>query len=336
MSQLKVCLQLFNQAMPDNVFGSKIPNNPPYYTIVSRLNYNADVFKCKSTCISIDELLKISYNNQSWEEVVDQRAQELLHTNKRIYLMWSGGIDSTCALVSILKNWKTADLDRLVVLCNYYSIQEYKEFFIKYVSKLNYKIVDSYLEQYCKDGLLVTGEQADNLYGINSKWFIKNNLILDKNWKDAVINFWKMQTGSLEKSQKLFDKFEPIVNEYPGEIEYGQQFFWWFYFTQQWQLLHYRLLSVDGAFLNPGKYYSSVSHFYDTNDFQLWSIFNQDKRTINNIQSHKWPAKKYIIDFTNDQSFNNKIKKYSLQHILKFNKFHWGIDQDFNFLNFEH
>jgi hypothetical protein len=139
----------------------------------------------------------------------------------------------------------------------------------------------------------------------------------------------------LNTANKLLDRFEPIVQEYPGNIEYAHQFIWWFYFTQHWQVLNYRLLSTVDSFNEPKIYFPSVTHFYDTNDFQLWAIFNQDKKITKDMKSHKWPAKQYIVDFTNDLSFHNKIKQYSLQNVFKFNRFHWGVDTDYNFLTLE-
>jgi len=60
--------------------------------------------------------------NKKISTICDERALEiqdkLLSSNKELYVMWSGGIDSTAVLVSILKNFKSEALKRVVVCLN--------------------------------------------------------------------------------------------------------------------------------------------------------------------------------------------------------------------------
>ena len=63
----------------------------------------------------------------TFEELVNRRAIELWDIGKPIRLWWSGGIDSTCALVSLLQ---TRRLDTsLTVYLSTNSVQENPDFF---------------------------------------------------------------------------------------------------------------------------------------------------------------------------------------------------------------
>ena len=329
---LRVCLQPNQTAMPQEVWGSQFLMYPALYSTVSRLNYKPDVFKTKLYCETIEDLLTDSYDNYTWADCIDRRACELLGMKKHVYIMWSGGIDSTCALVGILKNWPKKSLSNLTVLCNAYSIEEYPEFFIDYVSKLQHETIKTSLEEYTQKGILTTGEPGDPLFGAASmRWLAKNNKLKDPNWKDNVVQIFNNQSYSTG-GKEIFERYEPIAKEFPGKINYAEEFVWWFNFTQKWQVNLYRLFAPDTSFVNPKEAFKNIHHFYNTRYFQLWSLHNQDKRIRNEVNSYKWPSKEYIQNFTKHDSYNNKTKVSSLQNLWKHNRFHWALDDDFNYL----
>ena len=332
---IRVCLQPNVTAMPPEVWGSQYIMQPALYTTISRLKYRADIFETKLKCESIEELLQDSYTGDTWADCVDRRALEFLNFKDHIYFMWSGGIDSTCALTGILKNWSKKDLKRLTVLCNAYSIEEYPEYFVDYVSKLNYEVIKTSLEYYTQRGILSGGEPADPLFGAASmRWLAKNEKLKDKNWKDNVVQVFNVQSGS-NKGNEIFERYEPIADEYPGGINYAEEFVWWFNFTQKWQINLYRLFAPETAFANPKEAFGKVHHFYNTRYFQLWSMHNTDKRIKASVNSYKWPAKDYIQEFTKHTSYEDKTKVSSLQNLWRHNRFHWALDEDFNYLTLD-
>ena len=46
--------------------------------------------------------------------------------------------------------------------------------------------------------------------------------------------------------------------------------------------------------------YGKLVHFFDSTEFQLWSMNNPDKKIKDTLDSYKWIAKDYIYDYTND------------------------------------
>src|SRR5262249_200908 len=82
---------------------------------------------------SLFPLPKICEFTKSYEEVCNGRALEVLARAERLdtslYVFWSGGVDSTCVLVSLLKNATRAQKERIVVLLSEGSITEYPLFY---------------------------------------------------------------------------------------------------------------------------------------------------------------------------------------------------------------
>ena len=73
---------------------------------------------------------------QDFDTLTDLRAIELkcrAEKYEKVYLFYSGGIDSTIMLCSLLKNWNSAELSKLVVVLNQNSIDEYPLMFREYI-----------------------------------------------------------------------------------------------------------------------------------------------------------------------------------------------------------
>jgi asparagine synthetase B (glutamine-hydrolysing) len=102
------------------------------------------------------------------DQVGDQVVRQAVAAGKTVQLLWSGGIDSTTALVAIYKALEREDrLDTLHVLLSQESVQEYQRFFAEVIHPhLHYTIFKPplypYLDPQC---LVVTGEHGDQLFG---------------------------------------------------------------------------------------------------------------------------------------------------------------------------
>ena len=73
--------------------------------------------------------------------------------------------------------------------------------------------------------------------------------------------------------------------------------------------------------------------FYMTDDFQLWSMNNPDKKIKDTWSTYKWPAKEIIYDFTKDTEYRDtKIKRGSLFSVLDQLIPINFIDESYNFL----
>ena len=61
----------------------------------------------------------------------------------------------------------------------------------------------------------------------------------------------------------------------------------------------------------------NIIHFFQSTEFQNWSISNHDKKIHQEWKSYKYVAKQYIYDFHKDyQYYINKEKEPSLKEVI--------------------
>lgn len=252
---------------------------------------------------------KVGYKH-SLVDTCDTRAQEIISKSqgKKIYVFWSGGIDSTTALVSLLK----LGADRLLCLVMAEeSIQEYPEFYNQYVhNKLEIELVKyknelgipTPVDKYLKDGIVVTGEIGDQMFGSDKYLAYTNTAKLLDPWEDLL------------KNTKAFQKYEKFVATCPVKITTQKEFWWWFSYATKYNFVAFRMLRTSRKF----KLEDNVFHFFNTIPFNDWCISTpiEEKFYGSDIKNYKQPLKDYIYNFTRDSNYQrNKIKTGSLGHV---------------------
>lgn len=288
-------------------------------------------FPMKSSVHASCKLPTLTSKHLTYKECCDNRAKEIwdlsTRLNKPIALMWSGGIDSTRALVGFLENFPLAELrDRLHIVCSEYSAVENPVFYQKFVVP-NFKLISSENLPWLLDGnmLIVTGELNDELIGTHTlKNYLGNNpdTYKEKFNKQKIFNF----VNAKIKDDKVSDLFVNSVidgaTHYGITLEHEADWFWWWNFSFKWQLVFMRLLTIAMP-----KYWSSfndefidtyIHHFYATEDFQLWAINTPETRVIRKWTEYKLQAKKEIFNFDgNLDYFENKTKRGSLITVFR-------------------
>jgi len=247
------------------------------------------------TLTKIPELRTMSH---SFADLCEIRAQEFADIAERdncsINLMWSGGIDSTVAIVSLLKN--PIARKRLHVLMSQKSINEYPLFFSKYIEgKVRFSLVKDPKKLLDYQDVNITGEIGDQLFGSAAFFDANNKGKLYANPKDYY-------------PAEFIELMEPQIVHAPYELKEVKDYMWWINFSMKYQNVQLRIYPT---ILMP---YGKLSHYFDTEEFQLWSMTNPDKKVRDTIASYKWPAKDYIYEFTGDADYrDNKLKVGSLQ-----------------------
>ena len=111
--------------------------------------------------------------------------ETILNNIKKIVLSWSGGIDSTCVLVALLK--AQIPKERFLILLTKESIEENKYFFEQFIAnQLSY--TDTL--EFCKNNsdyesyFHISGEFGDQLFGskLMCDFHEHNNLSRDTKW----------------------------------------------------------------------------------------------------------------------------------------------------------
>lgn len=78
------------------------------------------------------------------------------------------------------------------------------------------------------------------------------------------------------------------------------------------------------------RYHDQILHFYDTPEFQKWSLDNHDLKIRRTMDSYKWKAKEYIHNFTKDPRQLELVKIQSLEKIYFLDEKRLAITADFH------
>jgi hypothetical protein len=308
----------------------------PFYKTVSRLNYKPDVFNHSLICKPVKDLLLIPNHNKTFEELCLERATSIKQLDGPIYVMWSGGIDSTAVMTSIFRTFSKQELERVTVFCDDRSFKENPNYF-RLIVKNKIKIMPStlYLEPYLENGWVITGELGDQIFGHDIVGLSANLY-----GEDTIQDSWEKHLPKLFESispggsNYINEILRPIIDEAPFKITSVHDFGWWYNFSQKWQHVQLRWL-ICNTWKDPKKSYSKLIHFYDCTDFEIWSLYNQHLKIGNTMESYKGISKQFSIDWSGDQNFMNKRKETSLIHMFLGHSTNWAVDEEWNFLTKE-
>ncbi len=315
------------------------PRKYPYTQMVNRvLPDQLDPFHYTLCCEPISDILKLPRNTDTFGNVAEQHAVKMKSLDEPIYIMYSGGIDSTSAVLAFLRTWSSEELQRVYILCSHHSATEFPEFWNVIVDKFRGRILPSFrhVEFYCKKGYVVTGEHGDQLFGsdvIRMIYHKFGNEGIHQPWQNIMPSIYT-QTFGPDIVPDFIARYEATLSHCPFPLKSSFDWIWWFNFTNKWQHVKYRLLAHDG-WENPAKNFKKIKHFYDTPEWQRWSFDNHDKKIAETYQTYKLAAKDYIVGMTGFVDYIKKPKVGSLYQIWYASKFYEAIDTSFNYLTRE-
>lgn len=244
----------------------------------------------------LDPMPSYSTMTTSFSDLMIQRANQLIATGKPIDMYWSGGIDSTSILAALLRSGVT----NIHVYLTPASIAEYPLFFTKYVRDLPHTIQDgpAVNVKVNLNNIIVSGELGDQIFG--------SDLILQYDRADLDMPY----VGFFH--QDFVNSMKPVIDNAPIEINSLIDFLWYFNFCFKWHFVKLRL-PMQSNFVN-SNWQNYFCPFFDTLEFQLWSMNNRDKIIKTDMNTYKWISKEFILDFTGDNDyFKNAIKLRSLK-----------------------
>ena len=173
--------------------------------------------------------------------------------------------------------------------------------------------------------LYVNGELNDQLFGAQAPGDLINkygNSIVNRPYgRNLLFDFFNANIENTEITNFYLDMFECVMKAAPMGITTYFDYFWWLNFTLKWQVVALRILSFTAERNAPNitrKYFgTNFEPFYGTDDFQLWSMNNLDKRIKDTWSTYKWPCKDIIYDYTRDSDYRDtKIKRGSLYSMV--------------------
>jgi len=285
--------------------------------MVSRLQYKPDFFRHKLNCEFVPDLLRSEKRAPDWKTCCLQRAADLLKKYPgKIWLSWSGGIDSTTMVASILKVASTQDFERMTIVLSHHSVLENPSFYERYLQHLPQKnILEDLSNQLVRENaVLITGELGDQLFG--------SDFLMDADFLEDYRIAAPRIIGTT-----IFERLHPIIEESPFPIRTAHDFFWWFNFTQKWQFVKYRGLEHVTWNLE-AKYGPNLMHFFDNVDFQLWSLQNHDLKHRGNWTTYKAAAKDFLFELTNDEAQRHLKKWQSLEKTYLVSENRLALDEN--------
>ncbi len=261
--------------------------------------------------------------SKPFAQICDERAIEILREadskGKKIQVLWSGGIDSTVALIALTQNQKKANLyPTLEVLLTMHSINEYPLFFNKFIlSQIPFKPVAAPITDFVDEGaLIVTGEHGDQLFGSDKLLPLIENGLAFQAYEKVLPIYLMNKFKNQRKSKILIDYLQPLIQACPKPVHSMHDLFWWLNFTIKWQQVALRLAVFSGK-KDTKAFAEQFRHFYASTDFQKWSLAGREAKMIKDLASYKLPAKKYILNYTNDLNyFSKKSKEPSLKNVI--------------------
>jgi hypothetical protein len=233
--------------------------------------------------------------------IVEHRAQEIVNENKDIKLFWSGGIDSTLTVASILSIARTDQIEL------YHTCESIKEnpYFYDYIQKFNVRTTmwsDRWDTKFKSDDLIVTGTSADEITGsLDRSFYDEHSAGLNQPWQV----FFKTKGYN----DSFITRCEQLFSESQSPIETMFDARWWFYFY----IRHTNYARRDWDYNLENDFSNNVVQFFNCNTFDSWAILNKEQLIHNEYRTYKQPFKEVIYKYWDNKEFlHNKEKVNSL------------------------
>jgi len=302
-------------------------NDSNLYNRLIKHNFCKDTFLVDRTQ-SIPHFLDIDYSyapipvnpnfNKDLTTIVKNRCLELLSIGKQINVAWSGGIDSTFVLLAL--HYYASDPDQVKVYGTYNSIIESGDLFDRFIkNKMHYsiKVNTSVFNNFTnKDCIYVTGAMSNQLFTPGLSYNKNRDILLE--FKDSsFIGIHDKYNEFLAKNvntcykQLLTDEclefLTPSILNSPKPIVTLQDLRWYTIFNYTW----YNVLTNNLIGLEPDTI-KKVHAFFNTEDFQLWSIYNTDIPTkTGDFSDDRWQLRDAITEYTGDSYYSTNKKKFT-------------------------
>jgi hypothetical protein len=235
-----------------------------------------------------------------------------------IQIAWSGGIDSTVALLAIAQALREKDqLTRMTVLVSIHAIGEYPWFYEHHIiDTLQTRPLVGPLPGVLGPSVItVTGEHGDQLFGSDHLVSLVKAGAAQLPWRHVVPSYMATKLRSEQEIARVVRYLEPQIACAPVPIETAFDYLWWCNFSLKWQQVGLRVPAFRGG--NIEGLVRRTRHFFGDRRFQSWSLSNPQVRRVTDWRAYKLEAKKVILDATGDfDYFTTKEKKPSLQHVL--------------------
>jgi hypothetical protein len=272
-----------------------------------------------------DDRLSDRAFSDCFDQVMDQLVQS--HQDKKIYVFWSGGIDSTTVICALIKHIPVHQYKKIKILASSHSIIENRVFYHKMILP-NFEMLDidncdlSAIFQ-DNDAVFLDGEGGNQInlgFHVYNKANAGDWQWLDQNWKDVdIIQMLGWQPST--QCKQVVDAWTKSIAQSPVPIRNLYEFFWWVNFIFKLEQTMYR---------KPVRTYSSYINvpFHDFIDkkmirpyaheiMQQWSMCSVESRQWHDKRiAIKYFQRKYIYDVDHNEFYFRYKKERGSGSIL--------------------
>lgn len=244
----------------------------------------------------------------TFEECLKQRVEELERRYEKINIFWSGGIDSSAAVVAFLLNSK--NLSKLRILYSTLSIKENPHLFLMLNNIAELELVDFSGDVYLNqnfDGIFITGDGSDDLTASLDLSFYEVHGFegCQKPWQ----TFFYEQTQNTDFVNFCEHHFAQSGRDIRTILEAR----WWFYTNSKIQ----KFPAMASNILQPHQ--PLVIGFFDFYQFEHYMFYNTDTiLETENYSSYKNQFKKYIFSYDKNINYLQNKTKFNSNQLSKF------------------
>lgn len=270
----------------------------------------------------LDPIPPLDNNEATFSELCDETGHAIVAearaAKRDITVLWSGGIDSTCAVIAIGKAAIDQEYrDHLRIVVSMSSVHEYPSFFLRHlvgkiaIQPVTYPIAE-FLDPAC---LNVTGEHGDQLFGSHLLKSYVQRGVAQVDHRDILPLVLLERLHSPRAAHTVQRYLQPIIASAPVPIRSLFDYMWWLNFTLKWQEVTLRLAVFRGSETRAVS--CSLRHFFRGARFQQWALATTPGRPVATWPEYKTVAKQYIRDFTGDDHYyRTKEKEDSLRNVI--------------------
>lgn len=254
-------------------------------------------------------------------ELMDKRANELL--GQSITVQWSGGVDSTSLLLSLIKNGISKE--DLQIFYDSNTIEEYPKLFSwLQEQKYDLKLVTNWRKELgaTQTDIITNGWCADQLFG--SMFFHRAKDLYYYSLEDLfkTVHFPRKQPTEEEINTAISVYKEAAKKLFNFDLTTAAELGWYANFCFKWTWVS----TFNELFLLGTKASTKTRVFFNTPYFQSWAIHNFENIKKANIYGkdtakYKKQLKEYCNSiFPDDDYLLNKTKKPSWNSALNLNR----------------
>lgn len=246
--------------------------------------------------------------NKHFLEICIARAKEILAHNKPVYVMWSGGIDSTFILL-LLQHYAN-DKDQVRIYGTYNSIIESGDLFDRRLKNdFIYRIdvpSDNQFSYNIEDCFFVSGMCGNQLFGPTDDYFSTSDNALFHHTLGTPETIYEDYRTNVDS--ELLEFLDPVIKNSPRKIETVNDLRWYCIFNLDWYTALY-----EHRTLVPKERAERILPFFDTLDFQLWAINTKEPFTKikGDPNTHRWQMREFLSEVGEVDFAKNKPKRIS-------------------------